>query len=142
MCHDNGVRLGVIGAVVLAATACGPPGFDSQVRQYVRLAVALGERDPDSIDFYYGPPQWAADIRKHPPRLEEIRRSAVELGRQMEPDRHARAKHLAGQLKAIATRADELLGRQETFDQKTSAYFGLTVPATALRDTEQDRRGN
>jgi hypothetical protein len=135
-----GVRQSLIIAVVFTATACGPPRFDSQVRQYVRLAVALGERDPDSIDFYYGPPQWVAAIRKHPPRLEEIRRSALELGRRLEPDRHARAKHLAGQLKAIATRADELLGRQETFDQKTSAYFGLTVPTAAPRNTEQGRR--
>jgi hypothetical protein len=128
-------------AVVLIAAACGPSRFDSQVREYVRLAVALGERDPDSIDFYYGPPQWVADIRMNPPRLDEIRRSAMELGRRLEEDRHARTKHLAGQLEAIATRADELLGRQEAFDQKTSAYFGLTVPAGDFRKTEQDREG-
>ena len=58
----------------------------------------------------------------------------------MQPERPRESKHLAGQVKAIATRADELLGRKENFDQKTFAYFGLTVPATALRDTEQDRR--
>ena len=68
-------------ALVFTAAACGPPGFDPQVREYVRLAVALGERDPDSIDFYYGPLSGSADIRKHPPRLDEIRRSAVELVR-------------------------------------------------------------
>ena len=137
MCHDNGVRLGVIGAVVLAATACGPRGFDREVREYVRLAVALGERDPDSIDYYYGPAQWVADVRKNPPRLEEIRREAAELERLLQPDPQARAKRLARQVSAIAARADELLGRPQSFDQGTSRYFGVTLPAAG--DLEQDR---
>jgi hypothetical protein len=139
MCHDSGVSRTVIIAVVFTAAACGPSRFDRQVREYVRLAVALGERDPDSIDSYYGPPPWVADIRRKPPSLTEIRRSALDLERQLQGDRHARAKRLGTQLRAIATRADELLGHKQTFDQQSSAYFGVTLPATAPRNLDQDR---
>jgi hypothetical protein len=133
----SGVRLGAVVAVILTATNCGPSRFDSEVRQYVRLAVALGERDPDSIDFYYGPPPWVADIRHNPPRLQEIRATALEAARELNPDRHNRAQHLAAQLTAIAARADEMLGHPQTFDQRTSAYFGLTLPPP--REFGQDR---
>ena len=46
---------------------------------YTRIAVALGERDPDSIDYYYGTAEWVTDIRENPPSLAQIRRSALAL---------------------------------------------------------------
>src|SRR5581483_8071679 len=46
--------------------------IDDAARQYVRLAVALGERDRDSIDFYTGPPAWVDGTRRNPPSLDEI----------------------------------------------------------------------
>ena len=111
------------------AGACGPARFDRHVREYLRLAVALGERDPDSIDFYYGPSTWTADIRKNPPRLDEIRTSALKLDEELQSDGQPRAVRLLSQVRAIAARAGQLLGSKNNFDQEASAYFGLTVPA-------------
>jgi hypothetical protein len=140
-CGDIGVSFRVILTAALVASACGRlgSGFDLQVRQYAGLTVALGERDPDSIDFYYGPEQWVSDVRKNPPRLEEIRRSALELARQLQPDRRLRAKRLARQAEAIAARADELLGKKESFDERTSAYFGVTISPADSGALEQTR---
>jgi hypothetical protein len=96
--------------------------------------VALGERDPDSIDYYYGPAEWVSDIRKNPPGLAQVRGSALALIHELE--QHAavgaagetRRKFLISQLHAIARRVDLLLGTSLTFDQETQALFGVTVP--------------
>lgn len=90
--------------------------------------MALGEHDPDSIDFYYGPPEWVADIRKNPPSLAEIKLSAMDLEAEFAKDRRPRAGRLAKQSAAIAARANQLLGGKMNFDQEGSLYFGLKVP--------------
>jgi hypothetical protein len=96
--------------------------------------VALGERDPDSIDYYYGPAEWVADIRENPPSLAQIRRSALALAGELrnKPPTVAggegQRQFLIGQLRAIASRVDLLLGAHLTFDQETQAMFGVQVP--------------
>src|SRR4051812_34792659 len=64
----------------LFSSACGSRvasrPIEDEARQYVRLAVALGERDLDSLDFSSGPADLAADIRRNPPPLEAIRHDA------------------------------------------------------------------
>lgn len=116
-----------------AVSACGPARFHRQVHEYVRLAVALGEHDPDSIDFYYGPPEWVADIRKNPPPLAEIKRSATELAAEFAKNEQPRAARLAKQAAAIAARANQMLGAKMNFDQEASVYFGLNVAADPHR---------
>ncbi len=100
---------------------------------YTRIAVALGERDPDSIDYYYGPAEWVADIREHPPSLAQVRRSAsaliAELRDKPSTGDDTQRQFLIGQLHAIASRVDLLLGAHLTFDQETEALFGVQVPA-------------
>jgi hypothetical protein len=99
---------------------------------YTRMAVALGERDPDSIDYYYGPAEWVADIRENPPSLAQIRRSALALIAELRDKPtggEAQRQFLIGQLHAIASRVDLLLGAHLTFDQETEAMFGVQVPA-------------
>jgi hypothetical protein len=96
---------------------------------YARIAVALGERDPDSIDYYYGPAEWVTDIRENPPNLAEIRRSALALIAELRnKPATAQKQFLIGQLHAIASRVDLLLGAHLTFDQETQAMFGVQVP--------------
>ena len=69
----------VFAVLSLTMTACGrrpQPSLDEMARRYVRLAVALGERDPDSLDFYAGPAGFVADVRRNPPPLPAIKRDA------------------------------------------------------------------
>jgi hypothetical protein len=103
------------------------------VRQYLRLALALGERDPDSIDYYYGPEDWVADVRAKPPPFAEIRKSALLLAEQLGSTgtgarETPRFQFLIRQLQAIAARVDLLAGVHRNFDSESQALFGITLP--------------
>ncbi len=137
--YGDSRRAGVLAVILLAglAVCCGSP--ERQAREYIRLAVALGERDPDSIDFYYGPPEWVYDVRKNPPRLDQIRDSAAKLAGELESIPRLRSRRLARQLRAIAERADELLGVRRSFDERTQIYFGVIAPAPPAERFEEDR---
>jgi hypothetical protein len=148
-----GPRRGLILRFLLSLLACGmggcektgtpsiPQSLDEFARQYVRLAVALGERDPDSLDYYAGPESLVGDIRKNPPKVAQIKQSATELtGRLMalpglRDDDLERRKFLLSQLRAIAARADLLTRIQlsqvrPAFDDEAQELFGVR-PATA-----------
>ena len=80
-------RLLAILVLMSPAAARSPPSsLDDEARRYVRLAVALGERDPDSLDFYAGPDGAVADMRRNPPPLTAIGREAGELARAVSAD--------------------------------------------------------
>lgn len=109
--------------------------MDSHVREYVSLAVGLGQRDPDSLDYYVGPESMAADILKQPPALTSIRSSALRLLENIKQEQPAddlgksRRLFLLGQLQAIANRVNVITGVPGSFDQETMASFGVVVPA-------------
>ena len=140
--------------VALCLLACGLVGcektgapaprstLDDFARQYVRLAVALGERDPDALDYYAGPPELVADIRRNPPELSELKRSATELAGRLaalpglQGDDRERRRFLLGQLTAIAARADLLCRLKLSqavpgFDQEAQAFFGVRLAPNA-----------
>src|SRR5260370_41895382 len=105
--------------------------FDDSAHEYVRLAVALGERDPDAVDFYDGPMEWVSDVRQRPPALAQIRSSASDaIGRltrlsAIQPDDQVRQHFLLGPLRATRARADLLLATARAFDQEPAAFFGI-----------------
>ncbi len=103
--------------------------IDGAVREYVRLVVALGERDPDSIDFYAGPADWVADIRRDPPRLAAVRASALELSARLTGVDDGRATHMVRELRALAARVDVITGQRQPFDAESRALFGVAPPS-------------
>jgi hypothetical protein len=128
--------------LALATIGCGPdrPSLDEDARRYVRLAVALGERDPDSLDFYAGPAGAVADIRRDPPPLTAIRRDAGilagRLGARHDPDpvERRRVGMLIRDLAAIVARVDLLTGTRQPFDQESIGFFGMAPgPIDELR---------
>jgi len=99
----------------------------------VRLAVALGERDPDSLDFYAGPEDAVADVRRNPPPLTAIKQEAGVLSRRLasepfEPAGAGRARALVADLAAMMARVDLLTGTRLSFDKESHVFFGV-VPA-------------
>jgi hypothetical protein len=61
-------------AVCLSACRGSPTAaLDAAAEFYVRAALALGERDADSLDIYYGPGAWRADARARHLPLDDIR---------------------------------------------------------------------
>jgi len=131
-------RRAVAAAAVCVLAACARPAtprptLDDDARQYVRLVVALGERDPDSIDFYAGPSDLMEDVRRHPPALPAIERDArdlasrVGLGTAGDADA-ARRRDLVRDLGSLAARARLLLGERLPYDRESRALFGVVPP--------------
>ncbi len=104
--------------------------IDAAAREYVRLAVALGERDHDSIDYYVGPPGWIEGVHEHPETFGQIRASASRLVSQLQSttsNEERRRDYLIAQLRAIAARVDILTGKSTSFDAESAALFGVKV---------------
>jgi len=135
------MRIGAVSATVILSGVLGitvrsdggaRPALEAESREYVRLAVALGERDPDSIDFYAGPPELVADVRADPPSLTAIAWSAdaaidrLERARDRAPD--ARRQHLRRELRALRVRASILLGDRPAYDVESASLFGVALP--------------
>jgi hypothetical protein len=140
----RGRWLKLIGPILLCAlTSCSGTrntrvnsGINDNVREYMRVAVALGQRDADSLDYYYGPRAFVADILEHPPALQTIKISALELMGKIKQDHPGRKEDIARnvyllrQLQAIASRTDVLAGVPLSFDEETKASFGVVLPAS------------
>jgi hypothetical protein len=100
--------------------------IDEIAHDYIRLAVALAERDPDSRDYYYGQANWVSDVRDHPPAAAEIQKQAQACIRRLDAlPATPRTSFLSGQLRAIAARVDLLKGKHPPFDDEARALFGL-----------------
>ena len=117
-----------------------PPSLDEEARQFVRLAVALGERDPDSLDFYAGAVEAVADIRRDPPPLTAIKRDADSLSARLrtrhdpDPEEKRRVGMLVRDLAAIIARVDLLTGTRQPFDRESVGFFGMAPePIDELR---------
>jgi hypothetical protein len=140
------------------AAGCDKTGTPSQhsalddfARQYVRLAVALGERDPDALDYYAGPEEQVSDIRRNPPKLPGIQQSATDLAGRLaalpglQGDDRERRQFLLGQLRAIAARAD-FLSRlkvsqvRPSFDREVETFFGVRLAPLANGQLDAVRR--
>jgi hypothetical protein len=112
------------------------PLLDGEAREYVRLAVALGERDPDALDFYAGPPGLVADVRAHPPALQSIKHSAEAAISRLErldvaAAQRIRRERLLRELGALIARVNLLLGSRPAYDDESRMLFGIAPEASA-----------
>ena len=120
----------------------GPPrDIDDVARAYVRLALALGERDPDSLDFSIAPVEIAAEMHKAYLPVKSIQEQAETLSRQLSAmqvgaDQRERRDFLAAQLGAVAARAAMLEGQRWDFDTEAQRFFGVN----RLPDTRSEER--
>jgi len=127
----------VCGLLVLSAChGKGNPRVtpDDPVRKYLGLALELGERDPDSLDFYVGVDPTLDKLRTEPEVLDSLHNSALALSSQVRnmpesPSFDARRKaSLLAQIDTVALRAEELEGRNRTFDEESLTLFGVVAP--------------
>jgi len=126
------------------------PSLEAEAEQYVRIVLALGDRDPDSLDFYAGPPAWKTEAHERDASFREITRSAADLIARLEhdpsPTEEARARRafLIRQLHAVIARSALLSGTRQAFDDESEALFGVRVgsvdrEAAARARAEVDR---
>jgi hypothetical protein len=115
-----------------APDSLSPLALDAAAESYVRLVLALGERDSDSLDSYHGPPAWQAEARTRHATLADIHAAAASLAESLtsaaagadEP----RRTFLIRQLRAVVTRIDILRGARPPFAEEARALFDLEPP--------------
>ncbi|MGZ7079882.1 MAG: hypothetical protein ACXVJT_10750, partial [Thermoanaerobaculia bacterium] len=115
--------LAMVVAVLMTTTALRAgsaeslDAFNRAAETYVRLALALGEHDPDWVDAYYGPPVWRDQAKQEKKSVDAIESESRALLGQVEKlktgtDRvdRLRKRYLVAQLGAVITRAEMLHG--------------------------------
>lgn len=118
---------------LIAATSPRADPLDAIAREYVQLSLEAGEREPEYVDAYYGPPEWAAQAKAHPRTVPQLIAAAHALRLRAEgipdarltPLTRPRRAFLVGQLKAAETRLAMHEGRKFSFDEEARGLFGL-----------------
>ena len=124
-------------------SASSPDTIDSIARDYVRVALALGERDPDSLDYSIAPAAIQAKIREAYPADDQIDREAASLEDRLarigagDAESKARVEFLRLQLRAIRARARMLHGAYLDFDSEAAALFATTRLPDGVEDMVQ-----
>ena len=130
-------RLLFIVPLALAAAAPAAPARDSldlAARDYVRLQLAIGEKEDGYIDAYYGPGNLKAEgkalaARSRLPALqrqaEALRLRAKRLGVGASPSNARRARYLENQLTAAITRLRMLRGEKLSFADEAQGLFSV-----------------
>lgn len=116
---------------------------------YVSLVLAVGQHDPDYVDAYYGPEEWAAAAEANPIGLDTIKERAEILiawlqanpvpAEEVHETDHGTEAHsleilqqrhefLLKQLQSLEARADILGGATMTFDEESKALYDAVAP--------------
>jgi hypothetical protein len=128
----------ILAALAVLLSACAgrrsdatAPALDLAAESYVRLVLALGERDSDSLDSYHGPPAWQVEARARRAALVDIQTAAASLAELLASSTaggdERRRMFLVRQLRAVVTRIDILRGRRPPFAEETRALFGVDM---------------
>ena len=135
------LRIALLAALLLLPAAARADSLDRIARDYVRLSLEIGERDPGYIDAYYGPPRWRRDAQAHPRTLDELAAAAAALAGRAEritvPSRGLDARRkafLSAQLGAAVLRLRLLRGGSLTFAEEARGMYGVDLhlpPLTA-----------
>ena len=129
-------------ALLLAAcaTAQAPAGsLDRIAEDYVRLQLAIGEKEEGYIDAYYGPPEWREQARADAPAatLAQLATRTAELVARIGfaeavssfPAGSVEARRsgfLRAQLTAADTRLRMLRGERLSFAEEARGLYGIT----------------
>lgn len=111
--------------------------IDPLAEQYVKLALALGEYDPDYIDAYVGPPEWRDTARASPQSLAAIASAAADAAAKVRAldivaEDHLlilRRDYLASHLESLAAVARMRDGATFSFDEESRLIYGFVAPA-------------
>jgi hypothetical protein len=130
------LRLLLLPLLLLAGCVSAGPGrdgLDSIAGDYVKLQLAIGEKEDGYIDAYYGPPQWQAEAKLKPLPLPELAARAGVLtvrlrslsDARLEPIERRRRDFLLAQLKAASTRLRMMQGEKLAFADEAEGLFGV-----------------
>jgi len=119
----------------------------ASAEQYVKLVLALGQHDPDYVDAYYGPSDWADAVKRAPVPLAELGSRASALHHALaatavpgDPLVAMRRNFLARQVHALSVRVRLLRGERMSFDDESEGLYGARAPTYAEAEFEQALR--
>ena len=124
-----------LGACQRDAERAEQDGLDAVAREFVLLSLTIGEKEEGYIDAYYGPADLKAKAEADAAGqdLDALARRTAELRKKLEatstgddPLEARRARFLAAQLTAAATRLRMLKGEKLSFDEEAKGLFGVT----------------
>ena len=130
-----------LGACQRAAEPQGQDGLDAIAREFVLLSLTIGEKEEGYIDAYYGPAEIQAkakaeaagqDLDALSRRTDELRRKLEAVATGEDPLEARRARFLAAQLTAAATRLRMLKGEKLSFDEEAKGLFGVAPEVKPL----------
>ena len=108
--------------------------LDAIARDYVLLSLTIGEKEEGYIDAYYGSPELKSKAKAEAAgqsldslskRTAELSGRAADIARSTEGMDQRRAKFLAAQLTAAATRLRMLRGEKLSFEDEAQGLFGV-----------------
>jgi hypothetical protein len=99
-------------------------------RDYVQLALAIGQHIPGYVDAYYGPPEWADQAKAKGMRpVDELVREASNLAAALADDIKMNSQQhdfLTRQVRAMQTSLRILQGEQLTLAEEAQALYDIT----------------
>lgn len=146
------MRALILGLVCLLGACAGMPAapspepsgdsLDAVARDYVRMTLEIGEREPGYVDAYYGPAEWQAEARAAPRTVPQLLQAAASLTdrldalstRGAEPAVVQRKKYLLAHVSAASARLRMMSGEKMSFADEAYALFGIRPELKPLSD--------
>jgi hypothetical protein len=134
-----GLALACAGGTRAPGSASPPVSMNSIAESYVKLALALGTRDADYVDAYYGPAEWKAQADLDHLSTTALREQAAALRTQLaamdtmslDAMSRLRREYLDKQLRAMIGRVDFLEGRRLPFDEESRLMYDAVAPTNS-----------
>lgn len=108
-------------------------GVDDVAERFVRLGLALGEHDPDYVDAYHGPREWAEAAKADRIPLVQLNAEAARLAEALSvlsSDGIDLRERMLGRLVSSAhARIRMVQGETYSFDDETLALYDAVAPA-------------
>lgn len=107
--------------------------LDKIASDYVKLTLALGEKEAGYVDAYYGPEEWATAAKSDPRDMRELGNAIIDLMLRLDaasdrddPDAAARKRFLSAQLEAALTRHAMMQEEVFPFAKEAKGLFDVT----------------
>lgn len=115
-------------------------GVDDIAERFVRLGLALGQHDPDYVDAYHGPEEWAEAAKTNRAPLSELDKEAERLSEALAvlgaDGVDLRERMLSRLVSSAQARIRMVQGDRFSFDEETRALYDAVAPAYDLTEFE------
>jgi hypothetical protein len=133
-------------ALCLFAFAAAPAfALDEEAERYVKLALQLGEYDPDYVDAYLGPPEWAQSAKKKPKSKAVLSAEIAALFSDLramspdDPDSMKRHKALLKNVRAMDARMRMANGEMFSFAEEARLIYDVEIPEFDFSEFDRAR---